>query len=36
MTASPPAADTPPARYDDLRAMVINCTLKRSPEVSNT
>ncbi|MFF7130293.1 flavodoxin family protein, partial [Streptomyces sp. NPDC008240] len=36
MTASPPAADTPPASYDDLRAMVINCTLKRSPEVSNT
>jgi multimeric flavodoxin WrbA len=23
-------------RYDDLRALFINCTLKRSPEVSNT
>jgi hypothetical protein len=23
-------------RYDDLRAMFINCTLKRSPEISNT
>ena len=26
----------PETRYDDLRALVINCTLKRSPEVSNT
>ncbi|MGH3714254.1 MAG: flavodoxin family protein [Micromonosporaceae bacterium] len=26
----------PPARYDDLRAMFINCTLKRSPERSHT
>ncbi|MET7304278.1 flavodoxin family protein [Embleya sp. NPDC005575] len=26
----------PPARYDDLRALFVNCTLKRSPEVSNT
>jgi len=25
-----------PWRFDDLRALVINCTLKRSPEVSNT
>ena len=25
-----------PARYDDLRALFVNCTLKRSPEVSNT
>ena len=25
-----------PARYDDLRAVFVNCTLKRSPEVSNT
>ena len=24
------------ARYDDLRAMVINCTLKRSPDRSHT
>ncbi|MGH7883402.1 MAG: flavodoxin family protein, partial [Candidatus Dormibacteraceae bacterium] len=23
-------------RYDDLKAMFINCTLKRSPEPSNT
>ena len=23
-------------RYDDLKALFINCTLKRSPEVSNT
>ncbi|MFF5933885.1 flavodoxin family protein [Streptomyces sp. NPDC012508] len=23
-------------RYDDLRALFVNCTLKRSPEVSNT
>ena len=28
--------DGPPAKYDDLRAVFINCTLKRSPEVSNT
>ncbi|WP_331771277.1 flavodoxin family protein (plasmid) [Embleya sp. NBC_00888] len=26
----------PPARYDDLRALFVNCTLKRSPAVSNT
>lgn len=26
----------PPARYDDLRALFINCTLKRSPERSHT
>ncbi len=25
-----------PARYDDLRALFVNCTLKRSPEPSNT
>ncbi|MFD9793698.1 flavodoxin family protein [Streptomyces sp. NPDC059070] len=25
-----------PYRYDDLRALFLNCTLKRSPEVSNT
>lgn len=36
VTASSPATDAPPARYDDLRALVINCTLKRSPETSNT
>ncbi|MFI1102409.1 flavodoxin family protein [Streptomyces melanogenes] len=27
---------TTPYRYDDLRALYVNCTLKRSPEVSNT
>ncbi|MFD0418346.1 flavodoxin family protein [Streptomyces sp. NPDC127108] len=26
----------PPYRYDHLRALFINCTLKRSPETSNT
>lgn len=36
MTTQSPSADSSPARYDDLRAVVINCTLKRSPEVSNT
>jgi len=25
-----------PAIYDDLKALLINCTLKRSPEPSNT
>jgi hypothetical protein len=34
MTESATAASPP--RYDDLRAMVINCTLKRSPERSHT
>lgn len=29
------AADAP-ARYDDLRALYVNCTLKRSPERSHT
>ena len=31
-------ADTvnPPARYGDLRAAFVNCTLKRSPELSHT
>lgn len=28
--------NTQPLSYDGLRAMFINCTLKRSPEVSNT
>jgi hypothetical protein len=23
-------------RYDDLRALYVNCTLKRSPDLSNT
>ena len=26
----------PDYRYDDLRALIINCTLKRSPERSHT
>ncbi len=28
--------DAPPARYDDLRALVVNCTLKPSPQASHT
>ena len=28
--------DTAPADYSDLRALFVNCTLKRSPELSNT
>ncbi|CAG6397809.1 flavodoxin family protein [Streptomyces cocklensis] len=28
--------DQPPARYDDLRALFVNCTLKRSPARSHT
>ena len=27
---------SPAPRYDDLRALFFNCTLKRSPERSNT
>ena len=34
MTAA--ASHRPRRRYDDLRALFINCTLKRSPEPSNT
>ncbi|MEJ8566774.1 flavodoxin family protein [Elongatibacter sediminis] len=30
------ATTHPPARYDDLRALFINCTLKRSPRDSHT
>jgi hypothetical protein len=30
------ATTTPPSTYDDLRALFINCTLKRSPERSHT
>ena len=26
----------PESRYDDLRALVVNCTLKRSPELTHT
>jgi multimeric flavodoxin WrbA len=33
MTDAQPA---PPARYDDLTVLFINCTLKRSPELSHT
>ncbi|SFS38464.1 Multimeric flavodoxin WrbA [Streptomyces harbinensis] len=29
-------SDKTPLRYDNLRALYMNCTLKRSPEVSNT
>ncbi len=29
-------ASTPPSRYDDLRALFVNCTLKPSPEPSHT
>ncbi len=32
MTPTP----APPAAYDDLRALFVNCTLKRSPETSHT
>ena len=30
------SSEPTPARYDDLRAVYINCTLKRSPEPSHT
>ncbi len=30
------AVTQPPAQYDDLRAVFVNCTLKRSPELSHT
>ncbi|WP_236061417.1 flavodoxin family protein [Actinacidiphila acididurans] len=36
MTTASAGSDAPPARYDDLRALYINCTLKRSPERSHT
>ena len=36
MDDQPPTTDRPPARYDDLRALFINCTLKKTPERSNT
>lgn len=33
----PPSGPSDDAyRFDDLRALYVNCTLKRSPEVSNT
>ncbi len=31
-----PPTSPPPAKYDDLRALFLNCTLKRSGEVSHT
>ncbi|MGJ3233160.1 MAG: flavodoxin family protein [Oceanicaulis sp.] len=31
-----PNLQQPPARYDDLKALFVNCTLKRSPDASNT
>ena len=30
------ASTTPPAKYDDLRALFINCTLKQESEISHT
>lgn len=30
------SCDAPPKSYDDLRAIYINCTLKKSPELSHT
>jgi len=34
-TSSPPHI-SPPAQYDDLKAVFVNCTLKKSPELSHT
>lgn len=31
-----PTMTVPPARYDDLRALFLNCTLKPSPQRSHT
>ena len=31
-----PANSSPDTRYDDLRALFINCTLKKSPDPSHT
>jgi len=36
MMTEPGTSATPPWQFDDLRALFINCTLKRSPEISNT
>jgi multimeric flavodoxin WrbA len=36
MPVTAPATTTPDTRYDDLRALFINCTLKKSPEPSHT
>ena len=35
MSTTPPE-NRPATRYDDLRALFVNCTLKRSPELSHT
>src|SRR5918999_4784141 len=34
--APEPSSTRPPADYSDLRALFVNCTLKRSPETSHT
>jgi len=36
MSTQETGSTAPPARYDDLRALFINCTLKPSPELSHT
>ena len=36
MSTTPAGAESPPARYDDLRAVYFNCTLKKSPDRSHT
>lgn len=36
VSETPDTAPAPPARYDDLRALFLNCTLKRSGESSHT
>ena len=36
MTEPPRAEPAPAPSYDDLRALFINCTLKRSPDPSHT
>ena len=36
MAAPPQATEDGGPRFDDLRALFVNCTLKRSPEASNT
>ncbi len=36
MADSGQSSSAPPANYDDLRAVYVNCTLKKSPEASHT
>jgi multimeric flavodoxin WrbA len=36
VSSEPRVETTPPAAYGDLRALFVNCTLKRSPERSHT